>query len=114
VSYVLSVLDEIELSPETKARLVPAIKHPITGKLYTGRRGEIHPDILKRTDLPETWAGLDRVGYKRDIHSGYYDHTNKKFYSRDDIAGGLDATELMSKWQRIKRFGYEALGRASD
>jgi hypothetical protein len=118
VSYVLDALYELSertggLPDEVFNRVVPAIKHPETGKLYIGKRGEIHANILDRHNLrKEYFDDLRKFPlpqkWDSEVHMGFYDHKDKKFYSRKDT-GYLDATDIMTPHQRFRRLGSESL-----
>jgi hypothetical protein len=88
-------IPKISLSDEVQSRLVPAIQHGATGKVYTGRRGGTHEDIWHKHNL----YGPENKG----IHhkEGFYDIRTKQFYHRHDV--GLDSTDFMTKGQLRKQ-----------
>ena len=94
---------EIELDQKLKYRLIPAVIHPETGKMYTGKRGQIHGAIINQHDIPHM---MYPSVYQKN--TGYYDPLNKKYHSRKDL-GGLDTSELASsRTFRIRNFGNES------
>jgi hypothetical protein len=65
-----------------RARLLPAVKADVTGKVHVGKRGEWHSDIAHK-------RGVERGSYDR----GYYDPLTKSYISREDLP--IDSTELL-------------------
>jgi len=89
---------------DLKPHLRPAVK--VNGKLHVGRRGQPHDHIFN-------------TYYPRDINNpdlgehderGFYDPRTKKWYADEDLPG-LDATDLMTRAQRIRTFGHESVER---
>jgi len=83
-----------QLDPVIKSRLVPAIR--VGKKINMGKRGQTH---------------FDMESYKPPVYSddnGFYDPKFKKFYNRNhkDVVD-LDATDLMTSTQRMRKFSTE-------
>jgi hypothetical protein len=107
--YILSILERLDMStPEGRTalrHLIPAFKHPETGKLYVGRRGDTHNDIIDRH------AGeIDPI--HKDLFDsndrGFYHTLNKTFVSKAD--SGLDSADLMgSKVNKMRRLQRDSL-----
>lgn len=115
MSHVLQVLSEgwssfTGMSKEVFNRVVPAIRHPETGKIYTSPRGEDHNDIIAKHEELKSLGDLlssrkiksEKWNFNRD--SGYYDPHTKEFHQRQ-----FDATELMTPHQRFRKYGSESL-----
>jgi hypothetical protein len=119
MSIVLNLLNEFVLGgtdygidPRTKTRLVPAVKHPKTGRLYIGGRGEDHRDILDKYNLladKDIGSGREKSGaWSPAIHTGYYDHVTKQYFTHKEA--GFHATDLMTGPQRFRKYGSESCG----
>jgi hypothetical protein len=121
VSHILQTLELIEIvsnadykadfaprevvGSTVKARLLPAIKHPVTGKLHTGKRGDTHDDLMmSHLSSSEYDKHNDNYDY-HDNHTGYYDPHSRKFYASGRTE--VDTTDLMTKSQRVRRYGSE-------
>jgi hypothetical protein len=95
--------DTVDIPKEVKARLVPAVKHPKTGKIYLGRRGDSHKDVMTRHKLG--WRALG-LSFNSIEHTGYYDHATKRYYSHREA--GFHSTDLLTPLQRFKKYGSES------
>ena len=115
MSHVLQVLSEgwssfTGMSKEVFNRVVPAIRHPETGKIYKSPRGEDHNDITAKHEELKSLGDLlssrkiksEKWNFNRD--SGYYDPHAKEFHPRQ-----FDATELMTPHQRFRKYGSESV-----
>jgi hypothetical protein len=88
---------------QLKNRVLPAVMHPDSGNLYVGKRGDLHEDIiLNNTDLYNIREALLFVCIGA---LGYWDPHDKKYISRRLV--NFDATDLMTKIARIRKFGHE-------
>ena len=103
MSYILRALNQLEHSyPGDTSVLVPAFKHPKTGKLYIGRRGDTHNDVID--SHPDEIHSSHRDNpdpYER----GFYNHKTHTFINKAD--SGLDSADLMTKLQRMRKLGLE-------
>ena len=98
-----SILIEFDISA-LKSRALPAIKHPDTGKLLVGRRGETHEDIGDRHGLD------DRQRDQRN--RGFYDPLTRQYHTKAET--GMDSADLMTPYQKMRKFGrFEVLRRKS-
>ena len=77
--------EKVASPDELKARVVPALSHRETGKLFVGKRGELHLDIATPDDPSK-------------YRSGYYDPVEKRFVSHEELP--IDTTEIMTGMQR--------------
>jgi len=100
--------DTTDIPPHVKARLVPAIKHPQTGKIYLGKRGDDHSEVMERHGFVDSNRRLKVQGWDSTIHTGYYDHVGKRFYTHHEA--GFHASDLMSGPQRFRKYGSESHG----
>ena len=81
-------------------RIKPALI--ANGKVFIGRRGDEHEDIEKRYGVK---ADPYKYGKDKDTH-GFYDPRKKSFHSRSETDfSDLDTPELMTKAQRIRKYG---------
>ena len=93
-----------QLHPNFKARLVPALKHNKTGEMIIGKRGEEHLDAFRRHFPKE----INPVNHNldTDYNAGFYDPKKKTYYNSHFVHGVfLDTPDLMTKTQRIRRYG---------
>lgn len=100
MSYVLSIIEHSY--PFDTSSLIPAFKHPETGKLYIGRRGETHNDIIDKHGF-----GQAHKDYPNPYDRGFYNTRDKSFITKAD--SGLDSADLMTKAQRMRKLGVETL-----
>jgi hypothetical protein len=97
-----------KLPKEVEDRVVPAIKHPITGQIYRGKRGQTHEEVAAYHKIePELNELQSRGEYHPLRHSGFYDPKTKEFHSRGDT--GIDSTTFMTKAQRFRKYGTESI-----
>lgn len=81
-----------------KTRLLPAWRNKKTGDLTIGRRGQMHGEML----------GGRGNAYNRRTHDlGFYDPHTKRFHGRIINGHIVDATDLMTPVQRMRKFGTE-------
>jgi hypothetical protein len=99
-------MDTVDIPKHVKARLVPAIKHPHTGKIYIGHRGDDHTDVMERHGFVDSNRRMQVKDWDSTIHTGYYDHVGKKFYTHHEV--GFHASDLMTGLQRFKKYGSES------
>ena len=128
MSYVLSTLAEIEVpkildnteyskhlfknfypgstqyvDDDVKKRLRPAIKHPTTGKLYIGKRGDTHDDLMMKHLSRDDYEKYEDNHDYKDNHTGFHDRKTGDFYTSRYTA--VDSTDLMTIRQKGLRFG---------
>ena len=77
-----------------KKYLRPAIQNIKTKEVYIGKPGETHEDVKDR-------HGIDY--YYRNHNMGFYHTKTKEFHPNSAI----DSTDLMTKVQRMRKFGTE-------
>ena len=119
MSYVLDVLEHlyteyrvaddeesVDAGDDVKSRLRPAIIHPATRKLYMGKRGDLHQDIMHKHYTPDELMSYDTEMSRWD-HTGFYDPHTRKFHKASAIE--LDATDLMTPIQRMRKLGTESI-----
>jgi hypothetical protein len=104
-SHVLQVLDYLSEHsyPFDTKTLVPAFKHPVTGKLYIGRRGDTHNDII---DSHPDEIDPPHKDNPNPYDRGFYNQKDKSFINKAD--SGLDSADLMTKMQRMRKLGVES------
>lgn len=88
------------LSEETFNRILPAVRHKKSKKLFIGKRGDYHSDLLTKAHPKWQFRGQMEPDEQKTFlqyDRGYYDPREKKFLSRDQ-AGGIDSQELRSKY----------------
>ena len=100
---VASHNDEFE---KVKSRIVPAMKHKKTGKLLRGQRGEEHMDTYQRKFGPSLDAASK---LEKDYDTGYYDSKRNKFHGRFVLGRPVDSPDLMTRTQRIRKYGTEEI-----
>jgi hypothetical protein len=88
-------------------RLLPAVKHLKTGKVYTGRRGDQHYDIIVNHGLQSDYDDWTLHDKPNVLSFGFHDPKTKKFLSREE-SGVLYSSSLMSKIQRMRKYGTES------
>jgi hypothetical protein len=109
MSYVLDIIRErLDISTPEGAHslrhLVPAFIHPDTGKMYVGRKGDTHNDIIDRN--PHEIDPIHKDLF--DSHDrGFFHVVNKTFISK--AASGLDSSDLMTRTQRMRKLARESL-----
>jgi hypothetical protein len=76
-----------------------------SGRLYVGKRGRTHQDIIENT--PELKKHWDTHDDPYETHQrGFYHPKEKTFYDDDDSL--LDSVEMMTKHQRFRAVGSES------
>jgi hypothetical protein len=89
---------------KVRGRIVPALRSKTTKKVHKGRRGEEHIDIANKLHPGESQLASKT---EKDYHIGYYDPKHKKFHGRYVHGYMVDTPDLMTRMQRIRRYGSE-------
>jgi hypothetical protein len=106
MSYVLKILIEHSLgsisnvSASMKSRLLPAVRDPDTLHVHVGKRNETHDDLTQK----HLSKHIGNTEYY-DNHLGFYDPHTKRFHVASNL--DLDSTDLMTKTQRMRKYGTE-------
>jgi hypothetical protein len=109
MSYVLDILEDSYDDVGTKqwkARLVPAIMHRVTGKITVGKRGDEHADVFRKV-IPN----YDHMA-SPEYRTGYYDSRRKSFHDGPEV--DFNSTDLMTRTQRLRKYGTESLEERLD
>lgn len=85
-----------------KSRIVPSLKNKKTGEILRGKRGEEHLDIFRRK-----YPGQSTKGTENNFEPGYYDPVTKKQHGRYVMGYFVDTPDLMTRTQRIRRYGFD-------
>jgi len=87
---------------KVRSRIVPALRNKKTNEIHRGRRGEEHIDIANKLH-----PGHSRLASKteKDYHIGFFDPKFKKFHGRHVHGYPVDTPDLMTRIQRIRRYG---------
>ncbi len=91
-------LIESESLATLTSRVMPAVHHLATGKIFIGKRGESHEEIRDRH--------IDELPGKRQY--GFHDPKTRKFHPRGQgVLRDLATTSLLSPVQRMIKYGTE-------